>query len=333
MPAFVDLPLRSRRLVLRPPKLEDADALFSIFSDPEAMRFWATPPWQSRQQAVDRIEQDVADQADGSALRLLLEPAAGGPILGAVALFGFVEGSARAETGYIVARPAWGQGFAQEAMRALLTYAFASLRLRRVEADIDPRNEPSARLLERLGFLREGNLRERWVVAGEVSDTALYGILTSEWDPTPPPTDRGPPPTIEVRAGDAPAVEAFLAERIYEFNAAATGHHDGELFTAVHPSGSDSPEAGATGYTWGGCCWISYLWVSKARRGQGLGSALLAAIERYARDKRCELVLLSSHSFQAPGFYARRGYAEVARVADHPVEHASVYFMKRLAAH
>jgi RimJ/RimL family protein N-acetyltransferase len=333
MPAFPDLPLRSRRLVLRPPKVEDADALFSIFSHAEAMRFWATPPWQSRQQALDRIEQDLGGFADGSALRLLLEPAAGGPILGAVALFGFVEGSGRAETGYIVARPMWGNGFAQEAMRALLTYAFTSLRLRRVEADIDPRNAPSARLLDRLGFVREGYLRERWVVDGEVSDTALYGILASAWKPTTPSSDRGPAPTIEVRTGDAPAVEAFLAKRIYEFNAAVTGHHDGESFTAVHPSGSDDPEAGASGYTWGGCCWISYLWVAEPRRGQGLGSELLDAIERYARGKRCTLVLLASHSFQAPGFYARKGYEEVARLDDHPVGHASLFFVKRLAPH
>jgi hypothetical protein len=47
--------------------------------------------------------------------------------------------------------------------------------------DIDPRNVPSARILERLGFVKEGYLRERWIVAGEKSDTALFGLLRSEW--------------------------------------------------------------------------------------------------------------------------------------------------------
>ena len=137
-------------------------------------------------------------------------------------------------------------------------------------------------------------------------------------------------PTIAVRTGEAPALEAFLAQRIYEYNAAVTGYHDGESFTAVHPSGSAYPEAGAAGYTWGGCCYVSYLWVSEPQRGKRLGSELLSAIERHAEEKRCVLVLLSSHSFQAPGFYARRGYERVARVNDHPVGHANIFYAKRL---
>ncbi|HEU5297138.1 MAG TPA: GNAT family N-acetyltransferase [Burkholderiaceae bacterium] len=140
-------------------------------------------------------------------------------------------------------------------------------------------------------------------------------------------------PTIAIRTDEAPAIEAFLAQRVYEYNAAVTGYHDGESFTAVHPSGSANPEAGASGYTWGGCCYVSYLWVSEPHRGKGLGSELLSAIERHAQEKHCALVLLSSHSFQAPGFYARRGYEQVARVNNHPVGHANIFYVKRLPTH
>ena len=68
-----------------------------------------------------------------------------------------------------------------EALVALLDHAFNELRLHRLEADIDPRNESSAKSLERLGFVREGHLRERWIVGDEVSDSALYGLLASQW--------------------------------------------------------------------------------------------------------------------------------------------------------
>ena len=102
--------------------------------------------------------------------------------------------------------------------------------------------------------------------------------------------------TIAVRVGDAPAFEAFLAQRIYEFNAAATGYHDAELFTAAHESEYGTVEAGICGYTWGGCCFVSYLWVSEACRRKGLGSELLRAVENHALGKRCLLVLVSSHS-------------------------------------
>ena len=135
---------------------------------------------------------------------------------------------------------------------------------------------------------------------------------------------------IAVRAGYAPWVEAFLAERIYEYNAAATGYHDAESFSAVRENGSGAIEAGISGYTWGGCCYVSHLWVSESARGNGLGSELLAAVERHAREKRCRLILVSSHSFQAPQFYADRGYERVARIDDHPVGHSSSYYTKRL---
>jgi ribosomal protein S18 acetylase RimI-like enzyme len=135
--------------------------------------------------------------------------------------------------------------------------------------------------------------------------------------------------TIAVRTGNA-ELEAFLAQRIYEYNAAATGYHDGESFTAVRQSESGDVDAGTCGYTWGGCCYITYLWVSEALRGRGMGSEILRAVERHAREKRCRLVLVSSHSFQAPGFYARRGYEQVARVHDHPVGHANIFYVKCL---
>jgi RimJ/RimL family protein N-acetyltransferase len=63
----------------------------------------------------------------------------------------------------------------------LLAYAFDELDLRRIEADVDPRNAASIRTLERLGFRREGYLRERWRVNGEVQDALFYGLLRREW--------------------------------------------------------------------------------------------------------------------------------------------------------
>jgi RimJ/RimL family protein N-acetyltransferase len=182
---FQDLPIRTSRLVLRAPELSDAEALFSIFSNPEVMRYWSTQPWQHVQEATARIERDRAALLNGSAVRLLLQPVDGGSVLGAVTLLSFVPSSRRAEVGYILSRQAWGKGLMHEALCGLLSYGFDKLSLRRVEADVDPRNERSAKVLERLGFVREGFLRERWLVGDEVSDTALYGLLAREWSETP----------------------------------------------------------------------------------------------------------------------------------------------------
>src|SRR6476660_2211260 len=102
-------------------------------------------------------------------------------MLGHVALFSFSEQSARADIGYGLARAHWGQGFMHEALTAVVDYAFGPLGLRRLEADIDPRNAASLRALECLGFAREGLLRERWQVGEEISDTAFLGLLAREW--------------------------------------------------------------------------------------------------------------------------------------------------------
>jgi GNAT superfamily N-acetyltransferase len=136
--------------------------------------------------------------------------------------------------------------------------------------------------------------------------------------------------TIKLRTGDAPQIEAFLAERIYEYNAAATGRDDGESFTAVHENSAGEIEAGISGYTWCGCCYVSYLWVAEALRGRGIGSELLRAAEQHARTKACQVMFVATHSFQAPGFYVRMGFAQVASIADHPVGHSSVFYAKRL---
>ena len=139
-----------------------------------------------------------------------------------------------------------------------------------------------------------------------------------------------PASPIDLRIGEAPDVQAFLADRIYEFNSKATGYFDGEPFSGTQRDDAGAIQAGIYGYTWGGCCYVSYLWVDESERGQGLGTALLVATERHARMKGCQVVFLATHSFQAPGFYERLGYERQAVVHDHPLGHASLIFAKRL---
>jgi GNAT superfamily N-acetyltransferase len=135
---------------------------------------------------------------------------------------------------------------------------------------------------------------------------------------------------VSLSVGEAPDIQAFLAERIYEFNSKATGYFDGEYFSGTRRDESGAIQAGIYGYTWGGCCYVSYLWVDESDRGHGLGTALLAAAEEHAKNKGCQVVLLATHSFQSPAFYERMGYKQQAVVRDHPVGHANLVFAKRL---
>lgn len=173
--------LSTARLVLRPLADSDAPALMAIFGNPRVMRYWSTPPWTTVDQALRFIERSHHFAQQGDGVRVGITRREGGELIGQCTLFDWQRQNRRAEVGYSLAESAWGQGHATEAMGALLQWGFDTLDLHRVEADLDPRNTPSARLLERLGFVREGHLRERWIVDGEVSDSWLYGLLRREW--------------------------------------------------------------------------------------------------------------------------------------------------------
>ncbi len=182
MRAFDRLTLDTERLRLRPLRRDDADALFALFSDPGVMRYWNTPPWSSRDEAVQSIEDDLAAMPAGKYLRLGIEPRDGEAIVGTCVLHAIHAPSRRAELGYGLAPSVQGRGYMAEALKAFLAFAFGPLDLNRIEADIDPGNEASARTLARLGFVQEGYFRERWIVAGQVSHSAMYGLLRADWE-------------------------------------------------------------------------------------------------------------------------------------------------------
>lgn len=174
--------LLSPRVSLRRMDERDGPALLAIFGDPEVVRYWSHPAWADETPAQAMIASDRAAFAHGSALRLGLVLRDSEQLVGTVSLFNLSRDNRRAEIGYALAREHWGRGLMHEALQLLVDWAFRELRLHRLEADIDPANAASARSLERLGFQREGLLRERWIVDGRAADTAFYGLLAREWN-------------------------------------------------------------------------------------------------------------------------------------------------------
>ena len=177
---FPGLPLHSARLVLSPIRRDDAAALFAIQSAPDVMRFWNHPAWTRPSEARAQIDDDLAAQATGTQLKLAVRETLDGPLLGICVVFALDRDAARAEIGYLLAPDRQGQGYMHEALQQVLAYLFGTLHLHRVEAEIDPRNAPSAHVLERLGFRREGVLRQRWRIQGELADSAVYGLLADD---------------------------------------------------------------------------------------------------------------------------------------------------------
>ena len=181
MPSFSDITLQTARLTLRPMAERDTDAVFAMRSDPVVQRYGSHPPWTDRQTAVDYIARNAEAMATGKHAQFAVERREDGVVVGTCTLYALNAQCRSADIGYVLLPSQWGRGYATEANAALLDWGFCQLDLNRVEADIDPRNAASARALERLGFVREGHLRERWIVDGEVSDSWIYGLLGSDW--------------------------------------------------------------------------------------------------------------------------------------------------------
>ena len=164
-------------------RLTDADvsSLFSFFSDPEVMRYWSSPPFDD----IEGARKLLADIREYFRQRTLFQwgiaRRTDDTVIGTCTLFHIDSANRRAEIGYALGREHWKQGYMQEALEALLGFSFDELNMHRIEADVDPRNVSSRKTLERLGFQREGYLRERWLVGGEIQDALFYGLLRREW--------------------------------------------------------------------------------------------------------------------------------------------------------
>jgi RimJ/RimL family protein N-acetyltransferase len=175
--------LPTDRLRLRPFGDADADALFALHSNARVLRYWDSPPWSERSRAERFIAACRTMAEEGTGARVAIDRASDGEFIGWCSLNQWNPEYRSASLGYCFTEAAWGHGYATEAARAVLRWAFDTLDLNRVQAEADTRNIASARVLEKLGFVHEGTLREDCVVNGDVSDSWVYGLLRREWTP------------------------------------------------------------------------------------------------------------------------------------------------------
>lgn len=172
--------LATERLRLRHVTAADLEALFAVFGDPEVMRYWSHGAWTERSQA-EAYRKSIQDHFEARTLfQWGIARAEDDRLIGTTTLYQLVPGQRRAEIGIILGRESWGQGLGTETLQALITFAWEELQLHRLEADVDPVNRGSLALFLKLGFVREGLLRDRWFVHGEYQDSVLLGIVRED---------------------------------------------------------------------------------------------------------------------------------------------------------
>jgi ribosomal-protein-alanine N-acetyltransferase len=170
--------IKSARLTMRPYRLSDVDDVLAYATDPEWGRFLPVPQPYGRADA----EQFIARQllVDWTAQPVWAIERSG-TVIGGINLRLQPEHQL-AEMGYAIARPYWGQGLTTEAARAVIDAAFSTdPTLNRVRAMADSRNTASLRVMEKLGMVREGQLRQNRRVRDELIDEVYCGVLRHEW--------------------------------------------------------------------------------------------------------------------------------------------------------
>jgi ribosomal-protein-alanine N-acetyltransferase len=169
--------LDTRDLHLRPSNKQDAEAMFAMLSDPESMKYWSDPPITDIKEAIVVLDKDLESDAQGNSMCWAVTLKGEDEMIGKCILFQFSPTNRRAEIGYILNHNYWRQGLMQQALEAVINFAFNTLKLHRIEADVDTENAGSLRLLEKLGFEREGLFRDRWYVYDEWQDSVMLGLV------------------------------------------------------------------------------------------------------------------------------------------------------------
>jgi RimJ/RimL family protein N-acetyltransferase len=173
--------LQTARLLLRPFADTDSEAIYALQSNPRVLRYWDSPPWTDPARTAAFLAASRQIEQDGSGARFAIETVQTRVFVGWCSMFRWNPVYRSLGIGYCLDEPAWGKGYATEAVGAMLHWAYNALDLNRVDAELDTRNAASARVLEKLGFEQEGLRREDCVVAGEVSDSWIYGLLRRDW--------------------------------------------------------------------------------------------------------------------------------------------------------
>ena len=170
---------RVRLRAVRP--ADDAD-LLAVFGDPAHLRYWSHGPLDDLDAARRYREGIEANARDRALFQWAIPEPADDRMIGAATLGAWNRQNRRADVGFILRPDRVGRGLASDAVRTLIRFGIEGMDLHRVEADVDPANTGSIRLLERLGFVREGYFRERWFTFGSWKDSAMYGLLAADFD-------------------------------------------------------------------------------------------------------------------------------------------------------
>ncbi len=180
---YTDGKITAERLTLRPFTVDDADAVAFICNDAETQKTTLSLPYPYlRDHAVQWISGHDSDRRDGNAYCFAICDRENGTLYGSISLSIKKPNGAVAELGYMIGREYWGNGYATEAVRGIIEYAFSELMLHRVYAVHLGSNTASGRVMLKAGMKYEGTMRDHIFKRGRYEDAVIYGIVNMDFD-------------------------------------------------------------------------------------------------------------------------------------------------------
>lgn len=169
--------LTTSRLSLREVNENDVEDIYFLRSDPQTMRYLDRLPITSKSEALIFIKKIKEAQRKNKSLTWAISLKGEPLLIGIVCYWNIVNEHHRAEVGYTLHPAYQHRGIMHEALAAVLDYGFHRLKLHSVEANVNPENTPSIRLLERHGFTREAYFKENYFFNDKFLDSAIYSLL------------------------------------------------------------------------------------------------------------------------------------------------------------
>ncbi|MEK3856177.1 GNAT family N-acetyltransferase [Cytobacillus sp. FSL H8-0458] len=169
--------LETKRLLLREITKDDADSIFSCFSNEDVTRYYGQEPLNNIKQAEDFIEFFANSYKEKRGVRWGIELKGYKGIIGTMGFNAWSPKNKRAEIGYEIHPEHWRKGYTFEALSKVIQYGFSEFGLTRIGAVVFMENEASIKLLTRAGFEKEGILRDYMYQNGEAYDTYVYSII------------------------------------------------------------------------------------------------------------------------------------------------------------
>lgn len=172
--------ITSKRLLLRQITDSDVHEIFFLRSDEEVMRYLDKAPAKSLDDAYEFIKKITELEKNTDAVTWAITLKDDPKLIGTICLWNIQKEHYRAEVGYNLHPSYWGKGIMQEAIIEVINYGFEVMKLHSIEANVNPGNTASIKLLERNNFTREAYFRENYYYNGKFLDTAIYSLLAGD---------------------------------------------------------------------------------------------------------------------------------------------------------